>query len=256
MSDTTAQNTQGTQDAIQSQLPLFYKRLVPVTPTAYGDKSLAKEANYTFAAKSNAIPLLHSEIPAAIRHYPVVFTDAAPHMPIALVGIGSDRNLQIDDRGHWALGKYIPAYVRRYPFILVRSEPSSESYALCVDAETDLITDGAGLPLFVGGEASEPVKRAMEICQQFEQTLQQTRLLCDYIAELDVLIPGSISARLGDRQLRMEGFKKVDEEKLRALTGDPLQKAARSGLIGLLYGHLFSLSTVQSLVDDWQVQPA
>jgi hypothetical protein len=43
------------------------------------------------------------------------------------------------------------------------------------------------------------------------------------------------------------GFQMVDEEKLRELRGDELRKMNQSGLLPLLFAHLFSLSQTRDI---------
>ena len=43
------------------------------------------------------------------------------------------------------------------------------------------------------------------------------------------------------------GFRMVDEEKLRDLRGDELRKMNQSGLLPLIFAHLFSLSQIRDV---------
>ena len=43
------------------------------------------------------------------------------------------------------------------------------------------------------------------------------------------------------------GFRMVDEEKLRELRGDELRKMNQSGMLPLIYAHLFSLSEIRNV---------
>ena len=43
------------------------------------------------------------------------------------------------------------------------------------------------------------------------------------------------------------GFQMIDEEKLRELRGDELRKMNQSGMLALIYAHLFSLSQIREV---------
>jgi len=43
------------------------------------------------------------------------------------------------------------------------------------------------------------------------------------------------------------GFRMIDEEKLRDLRGDELRKMNQSGMLALLFAHLFSLSQIRDV---------
>ena len=42
-------------------------------------------------------------------------------VPVAILGLRGAANQFVNSEGAWREGKYIPAYVRRYPFILMES---------------------------------------------------------------------------------------------------------------------------------------
>jgi hypothetical protein len=50
-----------------------------------------------------------------------------------------------------------------------------------------------------------------------------------------------------DQPFIYRGFRMVDEEKLREMRGDELRKMNQSGLLPLIYAHLFSLSQIREV---------
>src|SRR5689334_18935000 len=98
-------------------LPMFYKRPFALQAQVHSEVSLKRGANYRFAAKSNAVPLTVQELVQAQRDYPIVFTNEAVSMPMAVVGLQDQLNLYVGADASWRRGAYIPAYVRRYPFL-------------------------------------------------------------------------------------------------------------------------------------------
>jgi hypothetical protein len=111
-------------------VPPGYKRLVPFDRMAHRNKSIAKHAS-KFAATLHAIYLTQAEIARAALDYPVVFArdNDGDIVPIALVGVETNKNLLCDSNGRWSGGYYIPAYVRRYPFFLARAKVSGDEVA-------------------------------------------------------------------------------------------------------------------------------
>ena len=74
----------------------------------------------------------------AAAYYPIVFSDES--VPIAaVVGLRNDSNLFVDSQGQWLADESLPAYVRRYPFILmailsiINSFSASTRLAKCSD---------------------------------------------------------------------------------------------------------------------------
>ena len=83
----------------------------------------------------------------------VAFAAGDEPVPLALMGLNEGANVYVADDGAFNADMYIPAYARRYPFLLARLEQGDDTLSLCVDPTSDLV--GAfddGEPLFDGAE--------------------------------------------------------------------------------------------------------
>jgi hypothetical protein len=71
------------------------------------------------------------------------------------------------------------------------------------------------------------------------------------LTKLDLLMDGEVTIqREGLAQPAVyRGFRMVDEQKLQSLRGDQARKMVQSGLMGLIYAHLFSLSLISPLFE-------
>ena len=70
----------------------------------------------------------------------------------------------------------MPAYIRRYPFLLARLSPESDELWLCFDPTSGAVGEGKdGEPLFDGDQPSDATKAILEFCEQFETAGQRTR---------------------------------------------------------------------------------
>src|SRR4029453_11145526 len=101
------------------QLPLFFRRPELLEAGKHGDLQLADQWDYSFAADTLAIPLTVAEFREAAVNFPIVFGGGDNPMPVALTSLQPERNLFVSD-GRWQPGTYVPAYVRRYPFLAVK----------------------------------------------------------------------------------------------------------------------------------------
>ena len=104
-------------------LPLFYGTPLPVRFPEHRNLGLRADGHYRFAAASPALPLTVPEFAAAGRVYPIVFAQDEAAMPLAVTGLAAGRNLFVSPDGAWRPGCYVPAYLRRYPFIGIEIEP-------------------------------------------------------------------------------------------------------------------------------------
>src|SRR3546814_9694376 len=128
------------------------------------------------------ISLTVDEFVLAQRDYPIIFTSGPNPVPLALMGLHEGMNLFVDAEGRFRGESYIPAYLRRYPFLLARLRPDSEELSLCFDPSSGIISaEGEGNPLFSDGQPSETTKAILNFCEQFEQSGARTAAL---IAEI------------------------------------------------------------------------
>lgn len=107
---------------------LFYERPVPLNRTQHKDLRLKGIPSLRFAAGVHSVPLTGVEFPAAARDLPILFAGSSMEEagPMALLGLRQNENLFIDADGQWAANTYVPAFVRRYPFVLAEKPAGEE----------------------------------------------------------------------------------------------------------------------------------
>jgi hypothetical protein len=234
-----------------ASLPLFYRRPAPLSALSHFGLAFSASDNFAFARDTNAIPLNVSEFSLAARHYPIVFTATDPVTPLAVVGIAKSRNLFVDAAGKWLPGAYIPAYVRRYPFLFIEDESKAE-FILGVDETASVLRDERGETdrLFWNGKPTGVVDRAMAFCRDFQSELNFTRKFCAAI-ELDRLFAEKEAgiALKGGKKLRLTGFRIVDEAGFNKLPAKPLLELRRRKFMHPIYLHLISTANWATLVD-------
>src|SRR5215218_881913 len=101
-------------------LPLFYNELQPLSSQLHGNWKARTIESAPFFAKAHAVPLTVEEFILAQRQYPIVFSAGPQPVPLGLFGLNEGVNVFTDDQGIPTRDLYIPAYVRRYPFMLAR----------------------------------------------------------------------------------------------------------------------------------------
>src|SRR5437868_12475624 len=99
-------------------LPVFYNNLAPLSSTLHSKFKVSPSDRAPHLATVNAIPLTIDEFITAQRHYPIVFSAGDNPVPLALMGLNDGVNVFINDEGLPINPVYIPAYVRRYPYLL------------------------------------------------------------------------------------------------------------------------------------------
>ncbi len=235
----------------EQTLPLFYGSLVPLSSQFHPKHGLKPRENLAFTRNTHAIPVTVDEFALTQRNYPIVFGVGESPAPLALVGLQEGNNLYLGSDDQWEANNYIPAFVRRYPFMLARLTPDTEELSLCFDDTCPQIAADGGEALFNGAEPTDATKQVLAFCEQFEQAIFRTRNFMEELAKLDLLMDGEVTIQregLAEPAI-YRGFRMVSEEKLQALRGDQARKLVQSGMMGLIYAHLFSLSLISPLFE-------
>ena len=236
--------------APQAQLPLFYNDLMPLNSRDHGTWHARSVDKAAWIGNQHAIPLTVDEFAQAQRHYPIVFSAGDNPVPLALMGLNEGVNVFFDAEGAQIDDSYVPAYIRRYPFLLARLKPDAEEMSLCFDPSCDVLGEfDEGQALFADGEPSEHTKSLLGFCEQFEQAGARTQQFMEELQGAGLLMDGEVAIQPegAAQPFIYRGFRMVDEEKLKNLRGDELRKYNQSGLLPLIYAHLFSLAQIRDL---------
>lgn len=230
-------------------LPLFYKSPRPLLADRDRDRSLRSEANYAFTAGTNSVPLMAAEFAAACKQFPILFTDGAAAQPVALLGLRTGENLFVDENGAWEEGAYIPAYVRRYPFIFLESDDKSQ-FTLCIDEASDAVVPGGDNPFFADGQPTALTNNALVFVKEFQAQSNFTTEFMDAVVAAGLLVDkrADITLNNGER-LSLAGFKVIDEAVFNQLAVEEMMVWRERGWLGLVYAHLISVSSWSGLVD-------
>lgn len=223
-------------------LPTYYKAPAPLHPERHAQAGLKPERNYGFARASNAVLVAATEMAVAARHYPIAFSVQTPAIPLAVLGLREGENLFVDEAGSWREDVYVPAYVRRYPFIF-SAEPGTQRLVLCVDEGADFYLPKAERPFFVDGKPSPAVREVMRFCESYQAQYEDTVKFGEWLEAEQLLDGKTARAELEDgRVLTLSGFRMLDAQKFRALPDDKVLELHRKGWLPLLHFHLQSLN--------------
>ncbi len=230
------------QPAAAPGMPPFYRNPVPLEPVRHARAGLSPRQDFAFAGDTNAITITAAEFGLAARTYPIVFSSVSPAVPFALVGLRDRENLFLDAAGRWREDAYVPAYVRRYPFIFSEL-PESTQLVLCVDEGADNFQTESEQPFFVDGKPGAGVQQALQFSEALQAQFEDTRRFGLWLEEQGLLEDRVAQAELADGQTHtLRGFRLINPEKLNALTDEQVLDLHKKGWLPLLHFHLQSLS--------------
>lgn len=236
--------------APQANLPVFYQDLMPLNSRDHATWRSRTTDKAPWLAGFHAVPLTVEEFPAAARHFPIIFSSGDNPVPLALMGLNEGVNVFVDADGKVTENIYIPAYVRRYPFLLAKLSPQTDELSLCFDPTSDLVGEFAeGNVLFDGDQPSENTKALLGFCEQFEQAGMKTQAFVEELTKHKLLMDGEVAIQQEgvEAPFVYRGFQMINQEVLQDMRGDVLRGWNQSGLLPLIYAHLFSLELIREI---------
>jgi hypothetical protein len=231
-----------------AKLPILYRAVTPVSREAHkGLRIRPMNEPLGFSRGTHAVPALIEEFQIAAREIPIVFVQEGDRVvPIFLVGIKQNVNSLVTAEGRWSIS-YIPAYVRRYPFVMADVEGGDS--ILCVDDTYEgLNKDEGELLLDDKGEPTTAMKGLIDFCESFRRSAQMTDKIMERLSGLKLFKPVSLdinSPKSG--AAKIDGVLVVDDEKLKALPDDVTLELHKAGILNALQAHTMSLGATPAL---------
>ncbi len=241
--------------------PLFYRQIVPVSAEFHRDLFLDPAAGFGFASETNSVYVLAGEFAAAAREYPIVFADGGERraVPVVMLGLRPRQNLYLAADGRWQ-ADYLPAYVRRYPFVLANAATATGAgaearYTVCLDSawpgfnreargERLLAADGSPGPL---------MERTLSFLQEFQAQWLLTEAFCERIQALGLLQPMTANVRTAaGEEFSLSGFSCVQRDAVRALDAATLKELVANDYLQAIHLHLWSLDNQQRLLARYE----
>lgn len=239
---------------------LFYERPVALNRTSHKDLRMKPVNNLKFAMNAHSVPLTGAEFGVASRDLLIVFAGASIEEagPVAMLGLRQNENLYVDADGQWERDIYVPAFVRRYPFVLAEkpADQEGDDFTVFLDESYEGFNDTEGERLFKeDGTDTEMLTNAVGFLGEFQDHVARTRR---FVAELNkhgLLEPRNVTLQKDGkdgeegRSINLNGLFVVNEDKLRALDEKVAHQFLREGMFGWIYAHLVSLTNIDRLAE-------
>lgn len=229
-----------------SNNPLFYRSIVPLDREKHRQVRVERSARpFAFAAQTQFIPAVVDEFVAACRELAIVFMPGAGRPnAVFLVGFAAGQNLLLTPTGEWD-GTYVPAFVRRYPFI--RGDVEGADPIICIDQGYDALNETNGEAFFDGEEQTPYLQAQVGLVNAYYEASKRSEEFADALQRMELMKPVSIDVRSPGNNLALHGMLAIDEEKLNALPGKDFDRLRKAGWLPLIYAHLISLGSIGRL---------
>lgn len=244
----------GGQPALTGQV-LFYKNPQPLSAEEHGGLGVKQiQQPFGFLREAHAIPVTVTEFGVAAASYPVIFV-GDDRTPVAVMGVRQGQNLYVTQEGFVLEDHYVPAFVRRYPFVFATDE-TSDRLLLCVDRAAPMVSNQPDVAFFENGQPTQFTNDAIEFCKEFERQRRATVDFVNLLREADLFEQKTVTFQPRDPQgndagpqQKIADYWAISEEKLNALPPEKFLELRNNGALGACYAHLVSLLNWPSVVN-------
>lgn len=234
----------------------FYQKVVALNSDVHRNlKFAAEKVDFAFARDTTSVLLAGVEFAEAGREYPIVFVrgDDKKMRSVALLGARNEENLFVDEQGKWD-ARYIPAFVRRYPFVMAEAE--EDKLVVCIDEGCKALNGDHGeLMINAAGKLEPRMQEVMQFLQNFQAEFVRTELIIQQLDDLGLFVEQNARFETGAGDaFQLNAFYLIDEAKLNMLEDDKLPALFHSGALLLAYLHLASMGNMRVLLDRLSAQ--
>lgn len=240
-----------------STVMLFYKNIVPISRETHKKLRFNAPKNLAFAANTHWVPLAGEEFYQVALNYPILFMGSessdgktTTYTAVAMLGLANDENDYLDRDNKWRRDTYIPAFIRRYPFVLAGAADQKD-LTVCYDSESGMFNEVEGINLFNSdGSVSPFMEDRINFLNAYKNSMEQTAKFLETIAKMGLFKKQSIDIRSQTGQTaRLENFWIIDAEKFNKLSGDQLAKLHKHGYLGWIFAQLMSMNNLPVLMN-------
>lgn len=234
---------------------MFYEQPVPLSKDKHSKYGVKQVSNpFQFMSDQHFMPLTAPEFGASSASMPIIFA-GEDRTPLAVMGIRSGENLFVKEDGTYEMDFYMPAFARRYPFVLA-GDNANDRFVVCIDEKAECITNKKPEQMFFDkDDTSQFTKEAFQFLQSFERDRQATQKMVTEFKALDLFEPKEMNFQGNNAdgtpapRQKIADYFAVSEDKLKALPDAKLVEFSKNGYLAVAYAHLVSLGNWQRLVN-------
>ena len=147
---------------------LYYEKPVLLNGEKHRGREIRPSSGFGFARACQFAVPRGSGVHRGLQEYAIVFTRQAGDKvaPVVVLGLRNRENLFVDGQDRWTAA-YIPAFVRRYPFVL--AELPGEQMGVCIDESFPGLNEQEGEALFDDQGGNTPfLQNALDFLQRYQ----------------------------------------------------------------------------------------
>jgi hypothetical protein len=224
----------------------LYRDVSPLDSVRDAELRLQPVQDFGFARGLKDCVITADEFAAACHSQPIVFTRGGDGklFAAAVLALPDGHNVFVDESRQWRDGEYIPAFIRRYPFVPVMGDGK---LALGIDRSYPGLSTDGGERLFENGQPTAFMQQVLRFMAEFQSAWERTLGLVKALDTLGLLEPFQVMARHEQRQQVLGGVLRVSEARFNALKDKDSLRLIRNSGLKLAVAQMLSLAQFEKL---------
>jgi hypothetical protein len=192
------------------------------------------------------------------KEYPILFRqnlETQKYHATVLLGFHQGENLFLNPnaKAGWN-ANYIPAVIAKGPFLIgmqSRDSSNTNTPVIHIDLDHPKVSEQEGYPLFLEYGGNSPyLEHIVSVLNVIHQGVAVQDSMFNLFSELDLIEPVNIEIDLNNgEKYRLLGNHTINQEKLRGLTGEQLERLNRLGFLPLAYAVINSMTNIRRLTE-------
>jgi hypothetical protein len=225
----------------------LYRDVAPLDSARDAELRIRPVQDFAFARELKDCVITADEFAAACHSQPIVFARGADRklFAAAVLGLPDGANAFVDPTTNaWHEGEYIPAFIRRYPFVPVMN---GDKLALGIDRAYPGLGTEEGERLFENGQPTAYTQAVLRFMAEFQASWDRTLALVKALDALGLLEPFQVTARHDDRQQVLARLLRVSEARFNALKDKDALRLIRNSGLKLAVAEMLSLAQFEKI---------
>ncbi|BAF71298.1 SapC family protein [Sulfurovum sp. NBC37-1] len=224
----------------------MYKNIEILNKKEHKSFSYTPATDLIYAKDLNLIPITFSEVKSLCCEFPIVIIMQG-NTPQLMILTGVESNGAINENGKWK-GKYIPSFLRRYPFTLIQDE-ANETLHIGFDSESGLFNSDEGNALFDSeGAPTDILENMKNFLAAYHEENQITENILKHLKEKGLVDAAEFTIkRENEEKQKVDGFFIINKQKFFKQEDAFLLEAVKNGWMEIIELHTLSLENIGKL---------
>lgn len=224
-------------------------QITPLFREKHAALKISRKKAFAHIESQHIVPVVFHEFVRVAAELPIVFiknNESGLFEAVTMLSLAPGENLMVEN-GEWQ-GIYVPRVLRNYPLALMEDGQDPAQLLVALIESSPMVNTEEGFALFnEDGSESDFLKARTASLGETIQFAQMTKAFNKLLADLDLLVPQSLTMTLEGKPREINGIYIVDEKKLQELSDEQFMDLRKKGLLAAIYAHLMSLQQVQRL---------